>query len=90
MQAQVNGWRFGLLALLLMAGMTASSVAFCPIGLVWPGWDPDWIEPGAITGGGQTFLALVDPHDGCDCPVGLQPSPCRFQGRLDGESLLYS
>ena len=41
---------------------------FCPVGQVWPGYDPEYIEPGTIPGGGQTFFVLVEPSESCDCP----------------------
>jgi hypothetical protein len=44
---------------------------YCPVGQNWPGLDLDWFEPGLITGDGQTFAALADPIDGCDCPLGF-------------------
>lgn len=59
---------------------------FCPVGQGWPGFDPDWIEPGTITGGGQTFYALVDPDDNCTCPVGFRISTIDFFMTLPEES----
>lgn len=47
---------------------------YCLIGQSWPGYDQDWIEPGTIGGGGQSFFVLVDPGDGCACEVGLAVS----------------
>ena len=44
---------------------------FCPVGQGWPGFDPAWVDPGTITGGGQTFYALVDPGDKLRLPGGL-------------------
>ena len=51
---------------------------FCPVGQVWSGYDPEWIEPGAIHGGGETFFMLVDPNEGCACPVGFEVSTLDF------------
>jgi hypothetical protein len=47
---------------------------FCPVGQGWPGYDPEFIEPGTISGGGQTFFVLFDPSENCDCPVGFELS----------------
>lgn len=44
---------------------------YCPLGQNWPGLELDWFEPDLIIGGGQTFAAVVDPTDGCDCPLGF-------------------
>ncbi len=52
------------------AGLPGSG-SFCPIGQPWPGYDPDWIEPGSINGSGETFYVLIDPQDGCDCQLGF-------------------
>jgi len=60
---------------------------FCPMGQVWPGFDPDWIEPGTITGGGQTFYALVDPDENCTCPVGFREPAVDFFMTLPEESI---
>ena len=51
---------------------------FCPVGQTWPGYDPEWIEPGTITGGGETFYTLFDPQDGCDCPLGFDVTTIDF------------
>jgi hypothetical protein len=51
---------------------------YCPVGQVWPGYDPDWIEPGTITGGGETFFALFDPSGGCACPIGFDVATTDF------------
>jgi len=51
---------------------------FCPVGQTWPGYDPEWIEPGTITGGGETFYTLFDPQDGCDCPLGFEVTTVDF------------
>jgi len=51
---------------------------YCPVGQVWPGYDPDWIEPDTITGGGETFYALFDPSEGCDCPLGFDVTTTDF------------
>jgi len=62
-----------ILVSLLAAGAPPSSAqsVFCPVGQPWPGYAADKIEPGAITGDGQTFHALVNPDAGCDCPLGF-------------------
>lgn len=59
---------------------------FCPVGQGWPGFDPAWVDPGTITGGGQTFYALVDPGENCDCPVGFQMSTIDFFMTLPEEA----
>ncbi len=100
-------WGFLLLAL-LAGGWVSHGLAnpaqdnelknsppFCPMGQGWVGYDPDWIDPGAITGGGQTFYALFDPDDYCDCPVGFDMTTITFYMTLPDEStypliLLYS
>ena len=64
-----------------------NSADFCPVGQVWPGYDPDWIEPGTITGGGQTFFALFDPGDNCACPLGFEISTIDFFMTLQAESV---
>lgn len=51
---------------------------YCPVGLVWPGYDPDWNQPDTITGGGQTFYTLIDPGDGCECSAGFKLSTIDF------------
>ena len=51
---------------------------FCPVGQTWPGYDPEMIEPGTITGGGETFYTLFDPQDGCDCPLGFEITTIDF------------
>jgi hypothetical protein len=61
---------------------------YCQVGQVWPGYDLDWIEPGTITGGGQTFAALFDPAEGCDCPLGFQVSTIDFYMTFPVESPL--
>lgn len=47
---------------------------FCPVGQGWPGYDPEYIEPGTISGNGQTFYVLFDPGADCDCPLGFELS----------------
>ena len=59
---------------------------FCPVSQVWPGFDPSWIEPGTITGGGQTFYALVDPDENCTCSLGFRISTVDFFMTLPEES----
>ena len=51
---------------------------YCLIGQEWPGFNPDWIEPARITGGGQSFFALVEPSEGCACPEGFQLATTDF------------
>ena len=51
----------------------ADSGRFCPLGQVWPGYDPDWIEAGVISGGGQTFSTLIEPAAGCAVRLAIRP-----------------
>ncbi len=52
--------------------------SFCLVGQSWPGYDPDWIEPGSIHGGGESFYLLIDPQDGCDCQLGFDLTTVDF------------
>ncbi len=61
---------------------------YCQVGQVWPGYDLDWIEPGTITGAGQTFAAFFDPAEGCDCPLGFRVSTIDFYMTFPDESPL--
>jgi len=38
----------------------------CTLGQAWPGYDPDWGEPDAIAGGGETFYMLIEADSSCD------------------------
>ncbi len=58
-------------SILLTLAPLVCLAGFCPVGQTWPGWDPDWVEPGTITGG-QTFCALVDPGESCSCSDGFR------------------
>jgi len=60
------------------SGATAAPRGYCPVGQVWPGYDPGWIEPGTIAGGGETFLALFDPTESCSCPIGFDLTTIDF------------
>lgn len=51
---------------------------YCPVGQVWPGYDPDWNQPGTITGSGQTFYSLIDPGEGCECAAGFELTTIDF------------
>ncbi len=59
---------------------------YCPVGQVWPGYDPDWIEPDSITGAGETFFALFDPDENCACPMGFRVSTTDFFMSLADDS----
>ncbi len=61
---------------------------YCPIGQAWPGYDPDWVEPGTITGDGQTFFALINSSESCECPVGFELTTIDFFMTFSDESPL--
>lgn len=61
---------------------------FCPVGQGWPGYNLDWIDPGTITGGGQTFFALLDSYQECSCPVGFKLTTADFFMTLPDEAPL--
>lgn len=85
MFANPRSFFLGLILLTGLAGGVARA-DFCPVGQVWPGYDPAWVEPGVITGQGQTFYALIEPGDGCDCPVGFRVSTIDFFMTLPEET----
>ncbi len=72
MNLRPTGILICLLVVLAITGNGHAAGGYCPIGQVWPGFDPEWIEAGTIGGDGESFLALVDPRDGCNCPVGFE------------------
>ena len=74
-----------LCALLLYGSVPAvadngvvTSGGFCWVGQTWPGYDPAWMEPGTITGNGQTFCTLIEPGQGCACSLGYQLTTIDF------------
>jgi len=88
MHATIRRFWMGLaiaLAIMLSGAALAGPDGFCTVGQDWPGWDPEWIEPGTITGGGQTFFALVDPGDGCSCPIGFRLTTAQVYLAIDPE-----
>ena len=60
------------------ADNSAEPGGFCSVGQTWPGYDPAWIEPGTISGNGQTFCVLIEPGEGCACSLGYQVSTVDF------------